>query len=266
MKTVLSVSRSLQLTIFQIGTSHENTNRIIQNKSEYSVYVYGALDVRLYPNKRLNFYLKNIEIWVSHDLNIKSNIKAFWSYIKHKKSSCEIPNTVYSICNSFASYFASVYTDYDLAEEPSIMNEAVLLEFELNKEDLLSYINNLDDNFNPGPDSIPASFIKNCSSSFQYPLLRLFNQSLKSGVFPDVWKTSFVYPVFKSGDRSSVTNYRPMSQLSVIPKLLDHIIADILSSKFSSIILEQQHGFVKGRSTVTNLLLFTDFSVWCCEP
>ena len=139
------------------------------------------------------------------------------------------------------------------------MNEAVLLEFQVNKEDLLSYINNLDENFNPGPDSIPCSFIKNCSSFLQYPLLCLFNQSLKSGVFPDVWKTSFVYPVFKSEDRSSVTNYRPISQLSVIPKLLDHIIADILSSKFSSIILEQQHGFVKGRSTVTNLLLFTDF-------
>ena len=47
------------------------TNRIIQKKSEYSVYVYGAFDVRLFPNKRLNVDLKNIEIWVSHGL--KSN-------------------------------------------------------------------------------------------------------------------------------------------------------------------------------------------------
>ena len=43
-------------------------NRIIQKESEYSVYVYGALDVRLFPNKRLNVDLKNIEIWVSHGL------------------------------------------------------------------------------------------------------------------------------------------------------------------------------------------------------
>ena len=34
-----------------------------KNKSEYSVYVYGALDVRLFPNKRFNVDLKNIEIW-----------------------------------------------------------------------------------------------------------------------------------------------------------------------------------------------------------
>ena len=40
-----------------------------RKKSAYSVYVYEALDVRLFPNKRLNVGLKNIEIWVSHGLN-----------------------------------------------------------------------------------------------------------------------------------------------------------------------------------------------------
>ena len=40
-----------------------------RKKSAYSVYVYGAVDVRLFPNKRLNVDLKNIEIWVSHGLN-----------------------------------------------------------------------------------------------------------------------------------------------------------------------------------------------------
>ena len=43
-----------------------------QKKSEYSVYVYGALDVRLFPNKLLNVDLKNIEIWVSHGLKDNS--------------------------------------------------------------------------------------------------------------------------------------------------------------------------------------------------
>ena len=39
-----------------------------RKKSAYSVYVYGALDGCLFPNKRLNVDLKNIEIWVPHDL------------------------------------------------------------------------------------------------------------------------------------------------------------------------------------------------------
>ena len=42
-----------------------------KKKYEYSVYVYGALDVRLFLNKCLNVDLKNIEIWVSHGLNVK---------------------------------------------------------------------------------------------------------------------------------------------------------------------------------------------------
>ena len=39
-----------------------------KKKSEYSINIYGALDVRLFQNKRLNVDLKNIEIWVSHGL------------------------------------------------------------------------------------------------------------------------------------------------------------------------------------------------------
>ena len=48
-----------------------------RKKSTYnniSVYVYGALDVRLFPNKRLNDDLKNIEIWVSHGLNLRKRL------------------------------------------------------------------------------------------------------------------------------------------------------------------------------------------------
>ena len=44
-----------------------------RKKSAYGVYVYGALDVRLFPNKRLNVDLKNIEIWVSHGLKTEFN-------------------------------------------------------------------------------------------------------------------------------------------------------------------------------------------------
>ena len=51
-----------------------------RKKSAYSVYVYGALDVRLFPNKRLNFDLKNIEIWVSHGLNILLNLYKLFRY------------------------------------------------------------------------------------------------------------------------------------------------------------------------------------------
>ena len=71
--------------------------------------------------------------------------------------------------------------------------------------------------------------------------------------------TTLIHPIFKSGDKHSVTNYRPISITSSIPKLLDHVVSDILIDKFAGIIIEQQHGFINGRSTVTNLLLYINF-------
>ena len=56
--------------IFKHGYLIKKPIELSTKKSAYSVYVYGALDVRLFPNKRLNVDLKNIEIWVSHGLNV----------------------------------------------------------------------------------------------------------------------------------------------------------------------------------------------------
>jgi hypothetical protein len=73
------------------------------------------------------------------------------------------------------------------------------------------------------------------------PLAVLFNLSLLSGVFPCVWKESYVVPLFKSGDKRNISNYRGISILSVIPKLFE-IIRPSIS--------DEQHGFVGGRTTV----------------
>ena len=58
-----------------------------RKKSAYSVYVYGGLDIRLFPNKRLNVNLKNIEIWVSHGLNKPSLF--YLNLIESRVSFCE---------------------------------------------------------------------------------------------------------------------------------------------------------------------------------
>jgi hypothetical protein len=55
----------------------------------------------------------------------------------------------------------------------------------------------------PGP-----LILRNCASAFALSLCLLFNKSLASCAFPDRWKLSFVTPVFKSGKRNDVSNYR----------------------------------------------------------
>jgi len=72
---------------------------------------------------------------------------------------------------------------------------------------------NLKNNFSIGPDGISARLLYNCRDYIVYSLFILFRRSLDEGVFPDVWKTYSVTPVYKSGDSSLVSNYRPISIL-----------------------------------------------------
>ena len=81
--------------------------------------------------------------------------------------------------------------------------------------------------------------------------------SLKLSYCPDIWKSSYIIPLHKNGSRNDVSNYRGIAKLSVIPKLFEHIIADQLSFSILNNISIYQHGFLKGRSTITNLLEFT---------
>ena len=116
---------------------------------------------------------------------------------------------------------------------------------------------NLIQNKGPGPDDIPAKILVNCVYSLSRPIYLLFKLSLESGVFPEQWKYSFVTPIFKSGNQSDAKNYRPISILGSIPKLLEKIVCDHIKSSVMLGIGQEQHGFCKGRSTATNMITFT---------
>jgi len=70
---------------------------------------------------------------------------------------------------------------------------------------------------------------------------------------------SYVTPVFKGGDNCLITNYRPISIISIIPKLFENILIKILSPLFKNIIIDEQHGFFSKRSTTKNSLLFQNY-------
>lgn len=67
----------------------------------------------------------------------------------------------------------------------------------------------LDPNKGAGPDDIPLSMLKYCAPILAPHLAVMFNKLLSVGIFPSTLKRGYVVPVFKSGDRSCVTNYRP---------------------------------------------------------
>ena len=81
---------------------------------------------------------------------------------------------------------------------------------------------------------IPISLIKKCSTTLLEPLNRFFNYFLTYGIFPRILKKWSVTPVFKKGDKRYLDNYRPVSILPVLGKILEKIIYNRLYSFLSA--------------------------------
>ena len=92
-----------------------------------------------------------------------------------------------------------------------------------------------------------------------YPLLLIFNKSLSEGLFPDIWKVSSVSPIFKSGDKSNVSNYRPISKICHIAKLFESLVLPSIQKSVNHVLIDEQHGFRSGRSTTTCNAIFTSY-------
>ncbi|CAB4029272.1 Hypothetical predicted protein, partial [Paramuricea clavata] len=105
-----------------------------------------------------------------------------------------------------------------------------------------------------GPDGIPAYLLKRCSEVIAPSLTVIFELSLQQGVFPSEWKSANVVPIPKKGDAHEVTNYRPVSLLSQVSKVLERLIFRQVSSFIKDSLYDIQHGFRCNRSCVTQLL------------
>lgn len=222
-----------------------------------------------YSNTLYDDYICKIE----HD--IKSNPDSFWNFVNSKRKTCGYPNSMSNnsstshdpkvIANMFANQFKEAFEESDFNNSSSFSSSSDsfthlnAINFEISEDTVAQHILNLDECFTPGPDGVPSYILKKCASYLSYPLCVLFNASLKSSIFPVIWKSSFIIPIHKKGPKNKIMNYRPIAKLSVIPKLFESIVSNVLSFHCSSIICDSQHGFVKKRSTVTNLFNFVSF-------
>ena len=83
-----------------------------------------------------------------------------------------------------------------------------------------SHLQHLDTKKSIGPDGLSARFLKSVMCEIAVPLTKLFNESLKAGVFPSQWKRSHITPVHKGGATSDPGNFRPISVVPVLAKIL----------------------------------------------
>lgn len=241
-------------------------------------------DMRAYQRfKELRSNLK-IAIRNSHaafvrrtEEEINSDPKKFWSFLNHKTRRSQFPNTVnyednnYSnisdILNSFASHFSKDYTDKNCSQldlQESISSSLTFSSETLSIADfseslILDGFKAVKTNLSSGPDCVPGIIVVDCRFSFLVPLKHIFSLILKSSCFPDVWKISRIVPIFKKGNRSDVSNYRPVAILNNFSKIFEFCLYRPLLEHVRDRLSEHQHGFLPGRSTTSNLFVITQF-------
>ena len=212
------------------------------------------------------------------ELMIPNNIKHFWSFVNNLRQANSLPltmqfknrqlDTPQDIVAAFAEHFESCYSDHSYVACPdtSFLTEVVHLQFHtFTCSEVENKINSLDSSKGAGPDGISPLFIKKCMSALTPHLRDIYQKSFNTGVFPSKWKQSTLFPIFKSGDRDLVENYRGISLLCTLGKIFESIITDDLFNEFKTFISIEQHGFFQGRSTITNLAVYQDFLVRSVE-
>ncbi|XP_059225889.1 uncharacterized protein LOC131997968 [Stomoxys calcitrans] len=171
---------------------------------------------------------------------IKANPKSFWSYVNSKRKTSDIPSTLtYNGCtsksgvdvvNMFASFFKSNF-DSPVTSSAAVLDSVSainLANISVSDEDVLDAIFNIKNSFKHDADGLCAYFLKKCSICVAPILTFIFNLSIKEGIFINRWKVASITPVFKGGRKDD-------------------------------------HGFFSGRSTSTNLVLFTEYCLSAFE-
>lgn len=107
-----------------------------------------------------------------------------------------------------------------------------------------------------GLDKIPCRLVKEAAPVIAESLCFIFNRSISLGVFPTDWKTARVTPIYKSGPKDDMNNYRPISVISPIAKVFERIIYNQLYGhlQLNNLLSNYQSGFRSLHSTVTCLL------------
>ena len=131
----------------------------------------------------------------------------------------------------------------------------VLESIQTNPQEVESMLKSLKIGKAAGPDSVNNRLLQKLAYPLSFPLCDLYNFSFSSGTVPDLWKKANVIPVFKKNDPSDPSNYRPISLLSAVGKVMEKIVHKYVFNFFrdNAVITSLQSGFIPGDSTVNQL-------------
>ncbi len=206
-------------------------------------------------------YIKNLAE------TLTTNPKEFWKFFKSKSCKSSLPDTMTLADSSFTTstakadalnqFFASVFLPRPNTPRVPTLTTTFDSSTEfipVSIEEVLCLLSALSIGKATGPDGISARLLKECANVIAPSLTELFNKSLASGKVPTEWKYANIVPVPKTSETRIINNYRPISLLSLVSKVLEHVVHARSLYIVKPLLHPQQHGFRSQRSCITQLL------------
>ena len=208
-----------------------------------------------YKGKCTNFKRNTSKLWKMIN-KITSNTRDKSSLVEYLKiGTIEIYNAK-EIATEFKKYFSTVGTTYvNKIDQPNTDINTYLTRIKTNQHtlyltptsnsEIITLINKLPNKNSKGHDDISNNMLKQLHASIALPLTIIFNKSLTEGNFPDLMKLADTVPIHKSKEKFLTINYRPISLLITMSKLLEKIIYKRTYSFVNSTgqLYQSQYGF-----------------------
>ena len=227
-------------------------------------------------SKKLHFkkyFTKNINniqnTWkgIKSVININNSIRSEPSCIRSNNTVITEPK---EIANNFNNYFANIghnlqskiyQNDLNYKEYLTQVNDYSFFIKPTNKEEIISIINNINISKATGPHSIPSDILPSIKDYIADPLAKIINMSFVKGIYIENLKIAETIPIFKEkGNNLDCSNYRPISLLSNINKIIEKLMHSRLYNFLSihNCIYDHQFGFRKNHSTNHALINLTE--------
>ncbi len=223
-----------------------------------------AKSFTVYYRKKLRNFCKKQE----QQILSGNSINALFKFIRKKtKTRSAIPSlqtdsdaiqTDAVKAEIFNKFFGSVYRQ---DSQGTVRSENREFHSELDTVSITSFtvgkvLSKMSGKLSCGPDGIPSFLYKQCKNVLAFPLALLFSRSLAMGDLPEIWKRSLIVPIFKKGNKSLPTNYRPVSLTCAAMLIFERCIKVPIVQHIeeNNLLSDRQYGFRKGRSVDVQLL------------
>ena len=201
---------------------------------------------------------------------MKTNPKMFYSYLnskrKIKESISALKDSMGKLTGSpkdaatlLAKFFATTFTNEPygpLLEECHKEATNIIGDITFSPANVKLLLLKLDQSKSVGPDGIHPKLLANLAKNDEFvsAITLLFKDICNSGEMPSIWKKANVTALHKKGSKCDPSNYRPISLTCILCKVYEKIIRNHILEHVSENISRMQHGFMIGRSCLSNLL------------